>query len=222
MNPMLKALMRRHRGLTLAILIMLLAGALAGPATRTTTAAPAAQGCRTFPETGQTVCGKILAYWNANGGLPVFGYPRSEQYGEVVEGVQLQVQWFERDRLEIQPNGTITAGRLGAAVLEGEGRYVVPGPDGPSGSEADCRTFGETGYTACGIVLDYWNRNGGLARFGFPITGLQQEVIGGKTIAVQWFERRRVELHSTGDPNNPIDILLGLLGCQVSGLCPAS
>jgi hypothetical protein len=41
---------------------------------------------------------------------------------ETVEGRTIAVQWFERDRLEIQLDGTITAGRLGARALELQGR----------------------------------------------------------------------------------------------------
>ncbi len=38
--------------------------------------------CRTFRETGKTVCGAFLAYWQKNGGLPIFGYPISNEFVE--------------------------------------------------------------------------------------------------------------------------------------------
>ena len=28
-----------------------------------------------FPQTGHTISGRFLSYWQNNGGLPVFGYP---------------------------------------------------------------------------------------------------------------------------------------------------
>jgi hypothetical protein len=71
-----------------------------------------------FVETGFCISGPILSYWRTNGALPVFGHPISDQQAETVEGRTIQVQWFERDRLEIQADGTITAGRLGARYLE--------------------------------------------------------------------------------------------------------
>lgn len=40
-------------------------------------AAPVAAqpGERCFPETGHCIAGPFLAYWDGNGGLPVFGFP---------------------------------------------------------------------------------------------------------------------------------------------------
>ncbi|MDQ3929283.1 MAG: hypothetical protein M3328_09065, partial [Chloroflexota bacterium] len=34
---------------------------------------------RLFPETGKTVKGKFLQYWNTHGGLPQQGFPISEE-----------------------------------------------------------------------------------------------------------------------------------------------
>ncbi len=64
---------------------------------------PAGPG-RLFPETGYTVIGKFLQFWNKHGGLPVFGYPISESYVEPApDGQEMVVQWFERARLEYHP-----------------------------------------------------------------------------------------------------------------------
>jgi hypothetical protein len=108
--------------------------------------------------------------------LPVFGYPITEQRVETVEGRTIPVQWFERDRLEIQADGTITAGRLGARYLELTGRPWSPGSETPIPS-LECRYFPQTGYNVCGWILGYWERNGGLERFGYPITSAMQETI---------------------------------------------
>ena len=59
--------------------------------------------CRMFPETGHQVCGRILEYWGENGGLPVFGYPITDQAAQQVEGKTFQTQLFERNRLELHP-----------------------------------------------------------------------------------------------------------------------
>jgi hypothetical protein len=181
-------------------------------------AAPAAaqSGQRCFAETGYCIGGPIRAYWEHNGGLPVFGYPIAEQRVETVEGRTLQVQWFERDRLEIQADGTITAGRLGARYLELTGRpWQQFGAEQPVNS-LECSYFEQTRFNVCGWFLGYWQRNGGLERFGYPISPVFEEQIEGRTYSVQYFERRRMEYH----PENsfPYDVLLGLLGRDVLAL----
>jgi hypothetical protein len=167
---------------------------------------------RCFAETGYCISGPIRAYWEQNGGLPVFGYPITEQRMETVEDRTIPVQWFERDRLEIQNDGTVTAGRLGAQVLEMQWRPWVPGNEAPINS-LECRYFPQTGYNVCGWISGYWERNGGLERFGYPITSAMEETIEGQTYYVQYFERRRMELHQ--QPSGHTNVLLGLLGNAV-------
>lgn len=168
---------------------------------------------RCFPETGQCVSGRLLEYWERNGGLAVFGYPISEQRIETVEGSWTgPVQWFERDRLEDHSNDGlgVLAGRLGARALELQGR---PWQTMPLASEtpAGCTYFPQTGHTLCGVFLRYWERNGGLARFGYPISQPRVETIAGWTGTIQYFERRRME-HHTEYAGTPYEVLLGLLG----------
>src|SRR2546430_16183047 len=56
------------------------------------------QPCRTFPQTGKTVCGRFLAYWNSHGGLAQQGFPISSEIPEVsgVDNKLYTVQYFER------------------------------------------------------------------------------------------------------------------------------
>ncbi|MDP9310921.1 MAG: hypothetical protein M3R24_08525 [Chloroflexota bacterium] len=72
--------------------------------------------------------------------------------------------------------------------------------------------FKETGQCINGRFREYWERNGGLAVFGFPITAARNERNRdtGQSYLTQWFERNRFELH----PENkaPYDVLLGRLG----------
>lgn len=76
--------------------------------------------------------------------------------------------------------------------------------------QAAQRCFAETGYCIDGRIREFWEQNGGLPVFGFPIAPQEQVTIEGNTIAVQRFERNRIELH----PNNqrPYDVQLGRLG----------
>jgi hypothetical protein len=75
--------------------------------------------CRYFPETGHNLCAGFRAYWEAFGGLPVFGYPISEEFTE--DGTV--VQYFERARFEWHPGEwperyDVLLSRLGAEVVE--------------------------------------------------------------------------------------------------------
>jgi hypothetical protein len=165
-----------------------------------------AQGQRCFPETNQCIAGPIRTYWEKNGGLPIFGFPITDQHQETVEGRTLQVQWFERDRLEIQADGTVTTGRLGVELLAKRGTPWQPG--NKIAADAGCIAQFPTGHQICGTFAKFWQKNGGVTRLGFPITGEIQETIQGQVYTVQYFERRRFELH--GD-----QVLLGLLGREV-------
>jgi hypothetical protein len=81
---------------------------------------------------------------------------------------------------------------------------------GAAPAQAQQRTcFAETGHCIGGRFAQYWQQNGGLAVFGFPLSDELTEQ--GRT--VQYFERQRFELHSENAA--PYDVLLGLLGEEV-------
>ncbi len=71
-----------------------------------------------------------------------------------------------------------------------------------------------SGITNCidGRFRQYWQQNGGLPVFGYPITAAANERNRdtGQTYLTQWFERNRFELHPENQP--PYGVLLGLLG----------
>lgn len=76
--------------------------------------------CAYFDATAHNACGVFTEFWSANGGLPIFGYPLSEQF---VDESGLTVQYFERARFEWHPDnaGTpyeVLLGRLGAEQTE--------------------------------------------------------------------------------------------------------
>ncbi|MGI8586402.1 MAG: hypothetical protein ACR2M0_01755 [Chloroflexia bacterium] len=73
-----------------------------------------------------------------------------------------------------------------------------------------------TGFRVSSRFSGFWQAHGGLAAFGYPITGERLEVsqTDGKFYVVQWFERTRFEWHPENRP--PFDVLLGLLGRQVT------
>jgi hypothetical protein len=176
----------------------------------------AQSGERCFPETGFCISGPIRTYWEQHGGLAVFGYPTTALATATAEGWSGPIQWFERDRLEDHGAQGVMAGRLGARLLELQGRPWQNSPtvdSAPSG----CRYFVETRQSLCEPFLSYWQGQGGLERFGFPITGILEESVGGWRGPVQYFERRRMEHHRELS-NTPYEVLLGLLGNEVRSL----
>ena len=193
-------------------------------------AAQAQTAQRCFSETGFCVDGRIREFWEANGGLPVFGFPIGPQQQEQIEGKPLQVQRFERNRLELHPENQrpydVLLGRLGADRLAQQGRdWYAEFPK--SGAQGGCRFFGETGHNVCTEVLTAWRANGleidgktgktegeSMALFGLPLSDLHVETMAdGQQRQVQWFERARFELHPENQP--PYNVLLGLLGNEI-------
>src|SRR5690349_21623579 len=97
----------------------------------------AAQGdSRTFPETGRTVSGAFLTYWNTHGGLAQQGYPISDPLPEVSlpDGKTYTVQYFERAILEAHPENPAPFDVLG--TLEGVFQYDRKYPNGAPGQQA--------------------------------------------------------------------------------------
>jgi hypothetical protein len=91
---------------------------------------PALGPCRQFEQTGYQVCGLMLQYWRANGGLEQFGYPLTGLITERIDGQEYQVQYFERRRVEYHPEhaGTphvVQLGLLGRDVFSTEGRLAA-------------------------------------------------------------------------------------------------
>jgi hypothetical protein len=64
-----------------------------------------------------------------------------------------------------------------------------------------------------GRFREYWEQNGGLAVFGYPITAAQNERSAEGTFLTQYFERNKFELHP--EKARPYDVLLGRLGVDV-------
>jgi hypothetical protein len=155
-----------------------------------------AAGGQFVPETQHTLSGPIRTAWEAGGGVWVYGYPISEPFvwtsdaGEVVVA-----QYFERTRLEYHPSlaGTaysVLGGLLGndlAAARRAEPDFVGV-PDAPT---SDCAYIAATQHSLCGVFQRWWNTEGGLPVFGYPISEPFQE--GG--FEVQYFERARLEYH---------------------------
>lgn len=159
-----------------------------------------AGGARSFVETGHVVRGGFLRAWEQGGGLAIFGLPLTPERVEYgADGQARTVQWFERTRFEAHPQfappNDVLAGRLGVEYLERRGLSWHDFPK-VNGAGAGCRFFAETGHSLCPPLRAYWERHGGLASFGYPISQpLHEQVEDGRTLLVQYFERARFEEH---------------------------
>jgi len=170
---------------------------------------------RYFPETGFTVPAVFMKFWDANGALPVFGFPISDARTEKsqADGKEYLVQYFERNRFEWHPEfeGTeneVLLGLLGVELTKGR-----TFPEAEPFEDTRSRVYlAPTKHSLGEPFLTYWQKNGGLRIFGYPISEPMEEENpdNGQIYLVQYFERNRFEFH----PENlaPYDVLLGLLG----------
>lgn len=185
-----------------------------------------APGVRYFPETGHTLRGAFLGYWQRHGGLPIFGFPISEEMVETgADGRAYSVQYFERHRFEWRPENPppydVLLARIGDDVLRASGRDWNTFPR--TGPQPGCLYFEATGQALCEPFLGYWRANGlefdgapgfsfaeSLALFGQPLSPPQVEAVApGMLYTVQWFERARFEDHGG-------QVRLGLLGNELT------
>ncbi len=142
-----------------------------------------------FPQTGHMVQGDFLRFFNAHGGLEIFGYPLT---GEFIEGGRL-VQYFQRARMEARPENPdplkVVLGPLASEL--GYSEAPIPAASIPPANDPYRRYFRETGHTTGYGFLSYFDARGGLNVFGYPITEFKWE--NGRI--VQYFQRARMEWH---------------------------
>jgi hypothetical protein len=190
----------------LAALIVPLAPVAAAPA-------PPA-GFQYFPETGHNIGLKIKRFYDAHGGLDIFGLPLTEVFAE--DG--MQVQYFERARFELHPElpseFVVSLSLLGSYFTTG--RSEPPFQWLAAAPALDRDFFVESGHSLGGAFRGFWQGRGGLAAFGFPISEEFEEINGqdGRAYLVQYFQRARFEYH----PENigtPYEVQLGQLGRQM-------
>ncbi|MFN8540258.1 MAG: hypothetical protein U0232_22620 [Thermomicrobiales bacterium] len=169
-----------------------------------------------FAETGFCVRGLFLAYWQAHGGLAINGFPLSDEFPVYLEdGKAYTVQYFERVRMEYHPENAEPF-----QVLLGQfGRRLHPAD--PAVAEIPGATyFAETGHNVTRAeFVAYWQSNGGLAQFGFPLSEEFVETLeNGQQYSVQYFERARFEWHP--ENGEPYKVLLGQFGRRILGETP--
>ncbi len=180
------------------------------PANDVTAPAQPKTGCAYFEQTQHNACAGFAAYWSKFGGLPVFGYPITEEF--VQNG--MTVQYFERARFEWHPGSDashydVVLGRVGSELAAGMASQAPFTPAADANS-AHCTYFAQTSHNACNGFRAYWLKYGGLDVFGYPIS---EEFVQDGTV-VQYFERARFEWHP-GTSATRFDVIQGRVGAQI-------
>jgi hypothetical protein len=160
-----------------------------------------------FTETGHTLREPFLSFWEHNGGAQMIGYPLTEPF----EQSGRLVQYFERARLEHYPENAGTEwevqfGRLGSFLVEGRSFERQPPGQGGDGK----LYYPETGQYLQGLFLWFWQANGGLMRFGLPLSGEFTE----NGVIVQYFERTRFEYRWDPAAGEYV-VVLGEIGSEI-------
>lgn len=162
---------------------------------------------RYFSETGHWVSGDFLIkYESVANSTEIYGNPITRAFTDM-DSNRL-VQYFENVRFELHPEAVsdlrVEITPLGSFLyISGEGEEVTI----PENSSS-CQFYPETEFSVCHAFLEYFQENGGVSQFGYPISGI--EIHDGWT--TQYFQRARFELH----PELPADerVVLTNLGTQ--------
>ena len=166
-----------------------------------------------FPQTGHHLSGTFLDYWRANGDITSLGYPLSEPF----EREGHTVQYFERAVFELHPESAGTPWEVQLALLGSRlamGRTEPAFAPLPSDTPSDSpgrMFFPETGHSLAYGFKNYWEQNGGLWQFGYPIS----EEFTENGLTVQYFERARFEWRPE-NAGTPWEVLLGRLGADAA------
>ena len=180
-------------------------------APRSAAAAQTGSPVRYFSETGHNLIGEMKTFYESRGDVRIFGLPLTE----VISENGRQVQYFERARFEYHPELPskyyVTLSQLGRILTRGRNEAAFA-PAAPAGQGRVY--FKETRHNVGPVFYSFWNKQGGLPIFGYPISEVVQEVNASDGIArlVQYFERARFEYYPENAPAQQVQ--LGQLGRQ--------
>ncbi len=175
-----------------------------------------------FPETNHFVAAQFKLRWLEFGGLDMYGLPLTEPF---TEG-SYTIQFFERAVLELYLEAKEEPGfqqyspseqlrRIVRLKLLGRDLTTTRnfGPIAAFQSDDQHWYFPETGHSLSYGFLYYWQHQGSLIQFGYPISEELEEVSAtdGQKHIVQYFERARFEYHPE-HKGTPYETQLGQLG----------
>ena len=150
---------------------------------------------RYFPETGHWITGDFLrVYESITDPLQVYGFPITDafQTESVPQNPGMLVQYFQKVRFEYHPENPpeleVVISPLGEYMYEidGPGKVVPVSP-----LLARCRNIPADGFPVCYAFLTFFDAYGGIAQFGYPISGIEYH----DNRMVQYFQRARFEWH---------------------------
>ena len=136
---------------------------------------------RFFEQTGEYAAEPFLSFWKEENGQTTIGAPVGPPF---TDGNGEQMQYFRFARLELDEEGVIHRGLIGREVF---GEPENP-PDRAPGSNA--RLFDATGHYIIGTIREFWEDNGGLITFGYPLSQEFETDTG----YAQYFERALIEV----------------------------
>lgn len=137
-----------------------------------------------FSESGHNVKGDFLNFYNSNSNATfIYGYPITEEF-KSKDG--RTVQYFQRARFEYRAE--LPEGQRILLSSLGRETYATTGPINVSNAFA-CRLYPTTGFSVCFAFLEFFDQYGGVAQFGFPISGFEYH----ENKLVQYFEKARLE-----------------------------
>jgi hypothetical protein len=143
-----------------------------------------------FPETGHVITGEFLkVYKSASNPEQVFGFPITDQYVKPTTG--FEYQFFQKALLIQAPESV--SDRLVHRVPLGELLYEPGSAPSHSPNSMGCRGFPDSGnpYKVCYAFLDFFEKNGGVGQFGYPISDFENK----EGLIVQYFQYARLEWH---------------------------
>ena len=168
---------------------------------------------RCFVETGHTIRDGFLVRFEAMGGEHSLGYPITEPFEEKGR----LVQYFEYARLEDHPDNpggpVVKLGLLGEEL--GRRRPPLTPHRVPPASDRNSRFYPHTGHVITGDFLKFFDDNGGLDLFGFPVA----EPVVAKGRLVQDFQRARFVWHPNKAAGDRVTLEpLGRVSFEAQGL----
>jgi hypothetical protein len=149
---------------------------------------PTPEDRRYFPETGHFVSGEFLQTYES---IPnpelIYGLPITRAYLDTRKN--RIVQYFENARFEYVAENPA---ELRVQISELGRLMYTPGQSLPTPENFPaCRNYPETRKRICYAFLAFFDRHGGVAQFGYPISNFE---IQDQRI-VQYFQRARLEWH---------------------------
>ena len=150
--------------------MVILALLLVAAAIRVGSSSAQSEDTRYFPETGHWVSGDFLvAYEKASDPTKLYGYPITGVIDNLT--TNRKIQYFQRAHFELHPENPPEL-RVQRTYL-GEIMYIAGNAMPAPQNHPACRHFPETNHQVCYAFLDFFDKNGGINQFGYPISDIE-------------------------------------------------